>query len=171
MRLAFVAGHLRDSKLGLNSRRANGTGFVVTPSNAACVITRFELRSLIYMPMFFLAYRQVAKQTTRVTGLVKSEFLVKNPWVCYNLSIWTNDEAIVEFNNICLAHFGAVRWGVRLITQKVPGAYGMCSLHFRLHALSNNRIWGGTDLGTLLVPPETEGSVPSSPSASSLASS
>jgi hypothetical protein len=86
-----------------------------------------------------------------VPGLLKALFLLENLHTCYTLSIWKNDNAILEFGGCVPDHIHAANsafgptynWDLRR-----PEIW---SAQFRLWAVScNNLNWEGLDMRELL---------------------
>jgi hypothetical protein len=65
--------------------------------------------------------------------------------VCYTLSLWENDDSILEFNKLPI-HVNTANWAIRhLFFSNLRGAE-LWSTHWKLHGVSNNLKWGDLDL-------------------------
>jgi len=73
--------------------RARGDNDVET--GVICVLTRFGLRSAVFLPLPRRDYRRVLSDIgeSEVPGLLQSAFLVESPRACYSLSIWSDGTA------------------------------------------------------------------------------
>lgn len=117
----------------------------------SCVLTRFYLRSALWLPFFFLAFRRVRRQAREtVPGLIEAIFLVEGPRTCYTLSLWTDDRAIVDFGTRVTTHISAARWAFGPTFCKKLCRPEIWSVQWRLWAVSHNLNWKGVDLRAVL---------------------
>lgn len=120
-------------------------------STVSCVLTRFGLRSALWLPFFFFAFRRVHKEAReKVPGLLRAAFLVERPTVCYTLSIWSDDRSIVSFGSAVLSHIRTANWSFNRLLDKGSAGVELFSAQFSLRAVSTNLNWEGTDLRTLI---------------------
>lgn len=123
-----------------------GTGYDRVDTQIACVITRFRVRSIGALWRFYRSYRRVRAHSRRVSGLLTTRFLIEDWHTCYTLSLWRDDDAILEFNGSVLAHIDAAN---RCFRDLEFGPHGpqLWSAQFRLWAVSQaNLRWDGVDL-------------------------
>jgi hypothetical protein len=73
-----------------------------------CVITRFHLRHFWQLIAFYHAYRYMKRDLQSASGLIRYTFLLESPYVCYTLSIWESEQAMMLFNNTS-AHLRVLR--------------------------------------------------------------
>src|SRR5205085_10656894 len=103
------------------------------------------------LPFFYLAFRQIRRQALATTpGLLKAVFLRENRRTCWILSIWTDDEAIVEFGGRVSSHVAHANWALLRVFRKVLQLPELWSVQWRLWAVSNNLNWDGVDLRGVL---------------------
>lgn len=127
-----------------NISRAAGTCFECVDSGVSCVLTRFKLKSVLSLPLFYLAFLRVRRHAT-VSGLLKATFLVESPRVCYTLSLWAHDSAIVQFSEHAI-HVATANWSLSHVYRRDLRRVELWSTQWRLYALSNNLNWDGVDL-------------------------
>ncbi|MDB5060077.1 MAG: hypothetical protein JWO59_3549 [Chloroflexi bacterium] len=65
-----------------------------------CVTTRFRLKHIWALIPMYMAYRRMRHDLNRAPGLIRFAFLVQRPTVCYTLSIWESEAAIITFSNV-----------------------------------------------------------------------
>ena len=130
---------------------ALGTGYDIVDTNVSCLITRFEVRSILDIFRFYLLFRRIRARSKHITGLIATVFLVENPRTCYTLSIWRDKEAILEFNTSVLDHIVAANWSIRRLRRVASGVL-LWSAQFRLSAVSQHNLnWEGVDVEQLIV--------------------
>ncbi len=118
-----------------------------------CVITRFGLRSPLYLLPAYLHYRRVLREAkaTQTPGLLRSAFLIENLNTCYSLSIWASWDAITYFGTNVRYHVNAGNWVFgRLAFSKDRGPE-IWSTKWRLTTVSHNLNWEDFDLRTLIL--------------------
>jgi hypothetical protein len=134
---------------------AAGTGYTFVDSEVICVLTRFRMRSLWSLPMFYLHYRRMRRELTdhRIHGLLKSAFLIEDPWTFYTLSLWSGAEAVGEFNVHVSAHTNGANAAIPRLWRDAGGRPQLWSVQWRLDAVSpHNLRWEGLQLdGTFRV--------------------
>lgn len=118
-----------------------------------CVITRFGLRSPLYLLPAYLDYRRVVRQTTQtqMPGLLRTAFLIENLTTCYSLSIWASWEGIPFFGSTVPAHVEAARRVFGRVSFTPERGPEIWSAKFRLVSVSNNLNWGDFDLRGLIM--------------------
>lgn len=115
------------------------------------VLTRFRLRSPIWLPMFYVAFRQVHKEAReKIPGLLKAVFLVESPTVCYTMSLWANDDAILQFGTLVVKHIHAANWSFPRLRRLTTNEPELFSAHWSLAGISNNLNWEGLELPVAL---------------------
>lgn len=113
-----------------------------------CVITRFELRSLILLPMFYMLFRQVRNDAmSNVPGLLKAVCMREGWRTCYTFSIWADEASIATFGHL-RSHVRAGNWAMGACGS-TAGPLRIWSTRWRLHALSHNLTWSGLDQSVL----------------------
>jgi len=130
------------------SARAPGTCYDCVKSEVSCVLTRFRLRSIISLPLFYLAFHRVRRHAT-VPGLIKAAFLIESPRICYTLSLWADDQAIMRFSERAI-HVATANWSLAHLYRRDLQRVELWSTQWRLHALSNNLNWDEVDLRAVI---------------------
>lgn len=125
----------------------SGAAFARVDTTISCVLTRFHLRSSWSLVPFYLAFRRVRREARVIAGLIQASFLIENRRTCYTLSLWKDDDSIVDF--------GRVRSHITAANSVFSGAYGprpeIWSAQFRMWAVScHNLNWEGVDWQTHL---------------------
>lgn len=116
----------------------------------SCVMTRFRLSSFWFLPLFYLAFRRVRKDAlATVPGLIEAVLLTEGIRTCYTLSLWTDDNAIVDFGSVN-SHVRWANWGLLRAYRKDLHRPEIWSVHWRLWAISHNLNWEGVDLRAVL---------------------
>jgi len=132
------------------SERAKETSFYSVHSEVSCVMTRFRLRSCLSLPGFFLAFRSLRKEALKtIPGLLKAVLLLESPHVCYTLSVWANDDAILQFNHLH-SHVRVANWSIPLAYRPERHRAEIWSVHWKLRGVSHNLNWDELDLTTFL---------------------
>ena len=121
-----------------------GSSYERVDCSVACVLTRFQLRSVWSLFSFYRAFRRVRRHA-RVDGLLKTAFLVGGPRTCYTLSLWRDDRAIAEFGKL-KAHVDAANSAFRPTFRSDLQRPEIFSVQLRLWGLSHNLNWEGLDL-------------------------
>ncbi len=128
----------------------SGAGFARVDTTVACVLTRFRVRSCWSLIPFYLHFRRVRREARDVKGLLKAVFLIEDLHTCYTLSLWKNDEAIVNFGSVH-AHVAAANSAFGPTYREDLRRAEIWSAQFRLWAVScHNLNWEGLDLQTVL---------------------
>jgi hypothetical protein len=131
--------------------RISGAGYQRVEGTVSCVLTRFQLPSIWSLARFFMAFRRVRKQAlSRIPGLIKAVFLVEGPHTCYTLSLWADDNSIVDFGTHVTSHISVANWGLTHVFRKDLQRPEIWSVHWRLWAISHNLNWEGVDLRQVL---------------------
>ena len=124
----------------------SGAGFTRLSSETSCIITRFQLRSPVFLIPFYLAFKRVQRASRETQGLIVSVFLVENTRTCYTLSLWRNDLDIVNFGKI-REHVRAANSAFGPTYRKELQRHEIWSAQFRLWATSaHNHNWDGVNL-------------------------
>ena len=118
-----------------------------------CVLTRFALRSPLYLLPTYLDYRRVVRQAraTQTPGLLRASFLVENLTTCYSLSLWSGHEAIAHFGTNVPYHVSAARRVFGRLSFAEGRGPELWSTKLRLASVSNNLNWEDFDLRTLIL--------------------
>src|SRR2546426_11938236 len=96
-------------------------------------------------------FRRVRRQAMATTpGLIKAVFLVEGPRTCYTLSLWTDDNAIVDFGTRVTSHIGSANWAIVHVFRNDLHRPEIWSVQWRLWAISHNLNWEGVDLREVL---------------------
>lgn len=123
-----------------------GAGYERVDCRVACVLTRFRLRHAWSLPFFYLAFRRVRRESTRVHGLLQALFLVENLRTCYTLSLWQDDRAIIDFSTHVRAHIHAANSAFGPTFRHDRRRPEIFSVQWRLRGVSHNLNWGDFDL-------------------------
>jgi hypothetical protein len=116
-----------------------GDGLTSVDNPMICVLTRFHLHSVLLLPVLFYIFRKIRKEAhQKVPGLLRSIFVVENPWICYTLSVWENDAAIVDFNKLAI-HINAANWAMQHVCRGHRDR--IWSATWKIHSLSAKVIW------------------------------
>ena len=62
-------------------------------------LTRLRLRSIIYLPSFYMANERAVKQITHTDGFIKGFELIDKGLTFWTVSVWTTDAAMKYFRN------------------------------------------------------------------------
>jgi hypothetical protein len=129
----------------------SGASYERVGGTVSCVLTRFRTPSFWFLPRFYFAFRRVRKQALATTpGLIKTVFLVEGPRTYYTLSLWTDDNAIVDFGTRVTSHVGTANWAIAHMIRNNSRRPEIWSVHWRLWAISDNLNWKGVDLRKVL---------------------
>jgi hypothetical protein len=142
-----------DSKLRLSSGRCptSATTLARVDTEVSCILTRFRLRSAWFLIPFYRAFLRVRKDARKVDGLLQASFLIEDCRTCYTLSLWRNDQAIVEFGSRVTSHIFAANSAFGPTFRKDLQRAEIWSAQFRLWAVScHNLNWDGLDLDSIL---------------------
>jgi hypothetical protein len=134
-----------------DERPFTGAGFARVETIISCVLTRFRLRSVWSLIPFYCSFRRVRKTSREIGGLLQAVFLVENPHTCYTLSLWRNDNAIVNFGTRVHEHIRAANSAFAPTYNWDMRRPEIWSAQFRLWAVSScNLNWEGLDMRELL---------------------
>ena len=129
----------------------SGAAYQRVGGTVSCVLTRFRLPTPWLLPSFFLRFRRVRKEALATTpGLIRAVFLVESLRTCYTLSLWTDDNAIVDFGGRVSSHVQAANWAIVRVIRKDLRRPEIWSVQWRLWAVSHNLNWDGVDLRRVL---------------------
>jgi hypothetical protein len=110
-------------------------------TNITCVITRFQVRSPLALLRCYRSFRRVRAHSKDVRGLMATVFAIESPRVCYTLSMWQDEAAILQFNTTVLEHVRAANGCFRDLDRN-GGKPMLWSARFRLSSVSAfNRSW------------------------------
>jgi len=126
--------------------KSDATGYATVTSDVRCVITRFQVKSVIALLRSYIAFRRVRSASARVPGLLKAVFVVENRRTFYSVSIWRDAAAVLEFNTFVSAHAEAATFAVPRTYDRTRGRYELWSAEFHLTALSTNTNWDTFDI-------------------------
>lgn len=130
----------------------SGASYERVRCTVSCVLTRFCTPSFWSVPKFYFAFRRVRKQALATTpGLIKAVFLVEGLRTCYTLSLWTDDNAIVDFGTRVMSHVATANWAIAHMLRKTRQRTEIWSVHWRLWAIGHNLNWKGVDLREVLM--------------------
>jgi hypothetical protein len=119
-----------------------GTGYSPVDTAVSCVLTRFNVRSLWSLIRFYLAYRAIKYEAQSIPGLLVTAFLIEGPRTCCTLSIFSNPEAIGDFNVKIRSHITAANASFRHL-RFASGRPQLWSAQFHLAAISSKNFrWG-----------------------------
>lgn len=120
-------------------------------STIVCVITRFHLAHARDLLGQYRAFRAVAADAENLPGLLRSAFLVENSKTFYNLSIWSDRNAIPHFGTEVERHVTTARQIFGKLGQYADdGSRDIWSTKWKLMSVSNNLNWDDFDLRKLL---------------------
>lgn len=114
---------------------------LVRSSGLICVLTRVQLRHARYLPRMWRYYRDVRRETKSIQSLLRVRFLVESPTAFVIMSIWANEEGLIEFGTIAHNHVSAVRKCFRTARRTSDGVE-IWSTQWKLYSASNNLNWG-----------------------------
>lgn len=135
-----------------DERPFSGASYERVNCTVACVITRFQLRSRWSMHLFRILFRRVRRQALKqVTGFIDAVFMVENSRVCYVMSLWTDDRAILDFGTFVTSHVRAANRAFRHTFRDDLSRAEIWSTQWRLWALGNNLNWMNIDLRSILI--------------------
>jgi hypothetical protein len=124
-------------------QRTHQAGFAVVDSEVSCVLTRFKLRSPLWLIPIYLHYRRVRREAVRVEGLLHTMFIIQDFKTCFTYSLWSDDSAIVRFGST-RAHVAAGNAAMGAAYCDAMGRPEIWSAHFRLvGASARNMCWQG----------------------------
>jgi hypothetical protein len=134
-----------------DDRPMTGAAFARMDTTISCVLTRFRLRSRWSLVPFYLTFRRVRRDARQIAGLLQALFLIEDLRTCYTLSLWRDDDAILDFSTRVRSHVDAANHSFSRLEQKDLKRPEIWSAQFRLWAVScHNLNWEGFDLQTLL---------------------
>jgi hypothetical protein len=134
-----------------DDRPISGAAFSRVESTVYCVLTRFQVRTCLWLVPFYLTFCRVRKEARKVQGLLQAVFLVQSPRVYYTLSLWKDDWAIAEFGPL-RSHIGAANSAFAPTYRKDLRRAEIWSAQFRLWAVSSHNLnWEGLDLKSVLI--------------------
>jgi hypothetical protein len=148
-----VGGRFESGELTLDDAPVSGAGYQRVDSGVTCVITRFQLRSIVDLFRLFRLYRRVrgdARQ--RCPGLLHAAFLVEGLHTIYSFTLWTGDAAIVQFGSAVDSHIRVAGHGLRATFRADVERPEIWSTQWRLSAVSENLNWEGVDVRPLVTP-------------------
>ncbi len=116
-----------------------------------CVLTRFGLRTPLYLLPTYLDYRRTLKQAAGTPGLLHAAFLIESLTTCYSLSIWASPDAIPDFGTNVSYHVTAARNVFGRVRMSRHGGPEVWSTKWRLATVSNNLNWEDFDLRALIL--------------------
>src|SRR5690349_14297577 len=90
--------------------RDPGSDYRLIDSDVSCVITRFRLRSPLYLPLCYLFFRRIKREATSGGGLVATLFAVDDWHTFFTISIWSDHVALHRFNTRVRSHIRAANW-------------------------------------------------------------
>lgn len=121
------------------------TGYQLVDSSVICLVTRFRMRSLMGIFRAYLWCRRIRSRSAQVDGLIKSLFLMEDLRTFYTISFWSEELAVLRFNEAVPAHIQAANMCFRDLEQTDNGRC-LWSAQFSLSAISQfNRNWDGAD--------------------------
>jgi hypothetical protein len=134
-----------------NDHPMSGAAYERVGGTVSCVLTRFRVPSIWSFPRFFFAFRRVRKQALATTpGLIEAVFLVEGLRTYFTLSLWTDDNAIVDFGTHVTSHIPTANWALLHVYRGDLKRPEVWSVQWRLWAISHNLNWEGVDLRGLL---------------------
>jgi hypothetical protein len=147
---AMVDGEGDSRSAWPDDRPMSGAGFARMDTAVSCVLTRFRLKSPLFLIPFYLAFRRVRRGARNIAGLMQALFLFEDLRTCYTLSLWKDDWSIVEFGDVH-AHIDAANSAFNATYRKDLKRVEIWSAQFRLWAVSvHNLNWEGLDLKAAL---------------------
>src|SRR5579883_1253514 len=123
----------------LSDNAITATAFDRVDSSVSCVLTRFRLRSPLFLLPFYVEFLRIRRDARRIDGLIHALFLVENARTCYTLSFWKDDRSIVEFGKL-YSHVRAGNLALHRTYDKDSKRPEIWSGQFRLWALSAHNI-------------------------------
>jgi hypothetical protein len=137
----------------LDEASVSGAGYERVDTSVACVITRFQLRSVLDLFRLFHMYRRVRRDARqRCSGLLHAAFLVEGLRTIYSLTLWRDEAAIVQFGTVVDSHIRVAGHGLRATFRPDVGRPEIWSTQWKLSAVSENLNWEGVDVRPLVTP-------------------
>ena len=148
-----MGGGFGSGELTLDDDSVSGAGYESVDSRVTCVITRFELRSVLDLFRLFRLYRRVRRDARqRCPGLLHAAFLVEGLHTIYSFTLWADDRAIVQFGTVVGSHIRVAGHGLRATFRPDVERPEIWSTQWRLSAVSQNLNWEGVDVRPLVTP-------------------
>jgi len=145
---AVVAGQIHAAR---DRAPISGAGYERVDSDVTCVITRFELRSVLDLLRLHRLYRRVRRDALRLCpGLLHAGFLVEDLRTFYSFTLWTGDAALLEFGTVVDSHVRVAGRGLRATFRPDVQRPEIWSTQWKLAAVSENLNWEGVDVRPLL---------------------
>ena len=110
-----------------------------------CVLTRIRLRHFWHLPVMWLAYLRIRRQSRDVPGLVRSAFLVQDVRTFFILSVWEGEQGYAEFGAAAPSHVDAARDAFRTSATSHGDELQIWSIEWRAWAAGYHLNWDGVD--------------------------
>lgn len=110
-------------------------------SDVLCVLTRFRLKSSLFLLPCYFDFVRTRRSAGTVSGLLRSAFLLESPRVFFTLSLWANQNALDEFNLI-QTHVTVARRSMRRVYDIRKKRVEIWSVQMRIQRPSLNLNWG-----------------------------
>jgi hypothetical protein len=137
----------------LDDASVSGAGYERVDTSVTCVITRFQLRSVLDLFRLLHMYRRVRRDARRrCSGLLHAAFLVEGPRTIYSLTLWRDEAAIVQFGTVVDSHIRVAGHGLRATFRPDAERPEIWSTQWKLSAVSQNLNWEGVDVRPLVTP-------------------
>lgn len=129
----------------------SGAGYERVDSRATCVMTRFQVRSVIDLVRMYRLYRRVRRDARqRCDGLLHAGFLVEGPRTFYSFTLWRDDDAILRFGTVVDSHVRVAGRGLGATFRRDRERSEVWSTQWSLAAVSENLHWEEVDLRPLV---------------------
>jgi len=135
----------------LDDASVSGAGYARIDSRVTCVITRFQLRSIVDLIRLYRLYRRVRRDARqRCSGLLHAGFLVEGPRTFYSFTLWRDDAAILQFGTVVDSHVRVAGRGLGATFRRDLGRAEVWSTQWDLSAVSENLNWEEVNLRSLV---------------------
>lgn len=135
----------------LDDASVSGAGYERVDSRVTCVITRFQLRSVVDLVRLYRLYRHVRRDARqRCSGLLHAGFLVEGLHTFYSLTLWSDDAAILQFGTVVDSHVRVAGRGLGATFRPDLERPEVWSTQWNLAAVSENLNWEEVDLRPLV---------------------
>ncbi len=120
------------------------SSYELTDAPLYCVLTRVQLRHVWSLPIMFGWQIRVNRDARHVQHLIRYSLLMENWRTFFILSIWEDDDSMLEFLTHSTSHLRAARRALKHVARSngKTGAPVIWSTEWYLRAVSRNLSWG-----------------------------
>jgi hypothetical protein len=135
----------------LDDASVSGAGYERVDTRVTCVITRFQLRSVLDLIRLYRLYRRVRRDARqRCSGLLHAGFLVEGPHTFYSFTLWRDDSAILQFGTVVDSHVRVAGRGLGATFRPDRERSEVWSTQWNLAGVSENLNWEEVDVRPLV---------------------